>query len=187
MTESWTAIESIMSTGESIIYFSLDLGVNQGDARVKVYIAHPAIFAMDIAQKHAAICQYTDTYEIQRSCSHMAGGSLGSYLGKPLLSCFAFRSTTVAHAIGTIHFPVEGYTDNDEIVQDRVEKYMNEASVSPVFRRRYRKVVSAVQRRALNLGKGIHSWVSLKQQPEKRLTNTFYLSPQLFGPMERNA
>lgn len=184
MLESWNAIESILSADEQVLYFSLDLSANQGEARVKVYISHPGVSAADIAQKHAAICQDTNMYAIQRFCECMAGGSLGPYQAKPLLSCFAFKSTAVALPTGTIHFPVEAYADNDGVVQGRVEKYMKEVSVLPIFRTRYRRAINAVQRRPLSQGRGIHAWVSLKLQPGGSLTNTFYFSPELFGPIE---
>jgi tryptophanase len=126
-----------------------------------------------------------DSYEIQRFCRAMAGGSSGPYNGKPLISCFAFTSKSPKRPVGTVHFPIDASAPHDAEVQRRVENYYasSAVSVSPVCIQRYTKALSAVQRRPLSQRSGIHAWVSLKTQPGGILTNTFYFSPEFFGPL----
>ncbi|KAI0433462.1 beta-eliminating lyase [Xylaria sp. FL1042] len=150
LARAWELIERTMSARDFVIYFSLDLSSTVESARVKVYIAHPATTASEIARKHVTIYPGANDYEIQRFCSAMAGGSLGPYNEKPLLSCFAIYN-------------------------------MKDKSLPSVFRQRYMKIISAVQRRSLDQGPGIHAWVSLRQSETRRLSNTFYISPELFG------
>ncbi|PSN64731.1 beta-eliminating lyase [Corynespora cassiicola Philippines] len=182
MAPSWSLVESIMSRDESAVYFSLDLSPDPTQSRVKVYISHPGATAGEIAAKHAQICPSADAYEIQKFCEAMGGGGLGPYEAKSLLSCFAFTSKEPERPVGTVHFPVVAYAKDDAEIEARVERYMDVAAVSSVYRERYRKVISAVQRRPLAQGRGIHAWVSLKQGA-KGSTNTFYISPELFGTL----
>lgn len=183
MTSSWELLQSTMKPNDSVLYFSLDLSSDPKQARVKVYLAHPNAYAYQIAQKHAQICPNADAYEIQQFCSIMADGSLGPYEAKPLLSCFAFTSAAPHRPVGTVHFPVIAYAENDAVLQERMRRYIDLLSLSPLYQDRYSKIVSAVQRRPLEEGKGIHAWISLKQGAEGRRTNTFYLSPELYGAL----
>ncbi|KAI3331728.1 pyridoxal phosphate-dependent transferase [Xylariaceae sp. AK1471] len=182
ITSEWGLVEATMTSADSVVYVSLDLSSDLENSRVKVYIAHEAASASTIAQKHEAICPHTSAFEIQRFCETMAGGTLGPYKGKPLLSCFAFTSKSAARPVGTVHFPIDVYAKNDSEVQQRIERYMLAKSVPSLHKERYRKVVSAVQRRPLTQRAGVHSWVSLKQCAGGALSNTFYLSPELFAP-----
>ncbi|CAJ2508465.1 Uu.00g134910.m01.CDS01 [Anthostomella pinea] len=182
LAESWAVVESTMAASESVIYFSLDLSSDTDHhSRAKVYISHGTTRASDVAQKHAAVCPHADPYEIQRFCETIGGGSLGPYDRKPLLSCFAFTSGTAGRPVGTVHFPISAYAEDDAQIRARVERYMAAVSVPALYKQRYRKMVSAVQRRPLNSGTSIHSWVSLKQAAGGKQSNTFYISPDLFG------
>lgn len=181
LADSWALVESILEPSESVIYFSLDLSFDQHHARVKVYISHgTSSTASAIARKHAQICPHANAYKIQRFCEIMGGGRLGPYERKPLLSCFAFTGQAPDRPVGTVHFPVSAYADDDREIQRRVEQYMAAVSVPLLHKKRYRKMVSAVQRRPLDEGTGIHAWVSLKQAAGGKQSNTFYISPDLF-------
>ncbi|KAI0098860.1 beta-eliminating lyase [Nemania sp. FL0031] len=184
LASSWELVERTMSAHDFVLYFSLDLSSTLESARVKVYIAHPATPASEVARKHAAICPGASDYEIQRFCAVMAGGSLGPYSAKPLLSCFAFTTKAPDRPVGTVHFPVDAYADNDAEIQYRIDHYMQEKAVPSIFKERYRKIISGVQRRPLDQGPGIHAWISLKQSETGRLSNTFYLSSELFRAAE---
>ena len=183
MSKALELLDAVMDDTNSVLYFSLDLSPDPVHSRVKVYVSHPDATASKIAEKHARICPDASAYEIQKFCEYMAGGTLGPYRSKPLLSCFAFTSEAPQHPVGTIHFPVIAYANHDAEIQARVERYMDAASVSLVFRERYGKMIRAVQRRPLGDGRGLHAWVSLKQGTGGKKTNTFYLSPELYGPM----
>ena len=181
LAESWALVESVIAPNESVIYFSLDLSSDMSHARAKVYISHgTASTPSAIAKKHEAICPNANPYEIQRFFEIMGGGHLGPYERKPLLSCFAFPSQAPDQPVGTVHFPISTYAENDKDIQGRVERYMTAVSAPPLYRKRYRKMISAVQRRRLDHGTDIHAWVSLKQAAGGKQSNTFYISPDLF-------
>ncbi|KAF2877750.1 pyridoxal phosphate-dependent transferase [Massariosphaeria phaeospora] len=181
LASAWQLLTSIMTPDDSVLYFSLDLSPHPVHSRIKIYVAHPNATASTIAQKHAQICPNACAYSIQQFCSSMAGGSLGPYTKKSLLSCFAFTSEAPDGPVGTVHFPVVAYADDDAEVQRRVQHYISVASLPTAFQRRYANIVSAVQRRPLDEGRGIHAWISLKQDGKGKKSNTFYLSPELFG------
>ncbi|KAI1739578.1 pyridoxal phosphate-dependent transferase [Xylaria scruposa] len=180
MASEWDLVERNMTPTDSIAYISLDLTPDQANARIGVYMTHEASSARAIARKHGAICSHTCGFEILRFCESMAG-SLGPYTGKPLLSSFAFTSNTRGRPVGTVYFPVGAYANNDSEIQERVKQYMLAKSVPSIFAERYRRAVSAVQRRPLVERCGLHSWVSLKQSTEGALSNAFYFSSELFA------
>ncbi|KAI1375630.1 hypothetical protein F4677DRAFT_421910 [Hypoxylon crocopeplum] len=110
----------------------------------------------------------------------MTGGSLGPYERKPLLSCFAFTSQAPDQPVGTVHFPIDTFADNDEVSQGRIKRYMDAVSASELCKERYKRIISGVQRRPLDKGPDIHSWVSLKQEAGGKQSNGFDVSPGLF-------
>ena len=179
MADQWQLLESTLTLSESVVYISLDLKPDVNRARVKVYISHESAMAQAIAQKQIAISPHVDPYEVQRFCESMAGGFLGPYEGKPLLSCFAF--TTHGPPEATVHFPIDEFAANDEEVVQRIEHYMTAVGAAKLCRQKYRRVISALQRKPLTQRPCIHSWISLKQQAGGKKFNTFYLSPTLFG------
>ncbi|KAK4208026.1 putative Tryptophanase [Rhypophila decipiens] len=217
---AWKSVESILGPSDSVVYFSLDLtGKVDSSARVKVYMAHsvdkqqmtPATFrsqAAIIADKHAKLCGHypesipVDGYEIQRFIAAMSGPDFDKTdldLGnrKPLLSCFAFTTTrsdreapTAVLANTTVHFPMDAYVPDDEEAHRRTEAYYS-ASANEA-KDIYNKVLGAVQTRPLNKAKGIHAWVSLKQNVTSKtgsddtkkgagVENTFYFCPEILG------
>ena len=181
---SWEVLTRIMtSPRDEILYVSLGLSPNLDDAEVKVYITHRDTTAAEIAQKHVSICPETSAYEIQRFLTCMAGGSPGPYLRKPLISCLAFKTKDPLRPVRTVHYAMDSYAASDADAQERIERYMSDISAPALYRERYRKAISAVQRRPLAEGRGIHSWVSLKNNPGGRLSNTFYLSAEFFGAL----
>lgn len=191
LESGWRLVEGIIGPDDSVIYFSLDLSSNKDEARVKVYIVHGGAdatsraLAAEVARKHASICPDADAFEIQRFLAAMAGSNFGtdSQSGKKsLISCFAFASKTGERPVGTVHFPIDAYVQQDAEARSRVEEYLASAAASTAARERYAKVLAAVQRRPLGQGRGIHAWVSLKQRAGGRRENTFYLCPEMFGP-----
>ncbi|KAH7024470.1 beta-eliminating lyase [Microdochium trichocladiopsis] len=185
LAESWALLEAMMAgTEDAVVYFSLDLSPSS-ENRVKVYISHPRTTAGEIAGKLAGLCPETSAYEVERFVRCMAGGEAGEgpFEGKSLLTCFAFTSKDPLRPVGTVHFPIIAYAGDDQVVRDRVEGYMDAVGVSDKFRSKYTDVISAVQRRPLEDGRGIHAWVSLKSKAGGKKVNTFYISPELYGPV----
>jgi tryptophanase len=186
LAESWKLVESTLDENDAIAYFSLDLAPDLEHSRVKLYIAHRNVTAAKVADKHTKICPGADSYTIQQFCALMAGGSIGPYKSKSMISCFAFTSEMPLKPAGTVHFPSSEYAENDAIVQERMEKYIEVADISDAYRERYRKCVRAVQRRPLDQGRGIHAWISLKQSVKGKKSTTFYLSAELYGPLDES-
>lgn len=183
LSGAWDLLARTLSAGDTIQYFSLDLSPNPEDSRIKVYVAHPNATASAIAESHVKICPNACAYSIQQFCASMAGGSLGPYDAKPVLSCFAFTTKAPDKPVGTVHFPVVGYAENDSIIEQRMEAYISVAGLSTEFKERYRRVIRAVQRRPMDWGRGIHAWVSLKMGKAGKRATTFYISPELFGTL----
>ncbi|CRL25825.1 Aromatic prenyltransferase, DMATS type [Penicillium camemberti] len=182
LARSWKLLESIMTGDDYPIYFSLGLSPNPEDAEVKVYVAHCGASATQIAQKHVKIDPNSSVHAIELFYSIMAGGSLGPYPGKPGLSCFHFKNKDPSRpAARTVLYPMDNYAANDAEAQRRIEMYMDAISAPRIYRERYRNAISAVQRRPLEAGRGIHSWVSMKEKLDGTRSNTFYLSAELYG------
>lgn len=183
---AWDILKSIMSTHDYIVYIGLGCFPNSGDSEMKVYIAHPNATSSQIARKHVEICPEASTYEIEQFLITLSGQSTGPYIRKPVLTTLAFKQKDIKNPIRTVHFPIDSYVTNDAEAQDRIEHYMDLISAPVTYREKYRRAVATVQRRPLASGRGIHSWVSLKRKlgPKGRVTNTFYLSPEFYGPLE---
>lgn len=182
LTSSWKLLENMMTENDYPIYFSLGLSPNPEDAEVKVYVAHPSASATQIAQKHVQMDPNSSVHAIELFYTAMAGGSPGPYRGKPGLSCFHFKNKDPSRpAARTVLYPMDSYVANDAEAQARIEAYMDAISAPQLYRERYRNAISAVERRPLEAGRGIHSWVGMKEKVDGKRSNTFYLSAELFG------
>jgi tryptophanase len=76
---------------------------------------------------------------------------------------------------------MDSYVANDAEAQRRIEAYMDAISAPQLYRERYRNAIGAVERRPLEAGRGIHSWVCMKEKLDGKRSNTFYLSAELYG------
>jgi tryptophanase len=184
LASSWKLLERIMTGDDYPIYFSLGLSPNPEDAEVKVYVAHRGASARQIAQKHVIADPDSRVHAIEQFYFIMAGGSLGPYDRKPGLSCFHFKHMDPSRpAARTVLYPMDSYAADDAEAQERIERYMEAISAPQVYRERYRNAIGAVQRRPLQAGRGIHSWVSMKEKLNGERSNTFYLSAELYGSL----
>lgn len=125
LDNEWRLVESILSPADSVVYFSTDLSSNEEEARVKVYVAHGGAdatsrsLAAEVARKHTSICPDADALEIQQFLAAMAGSQSGQQESrqpsgrKSLISCFAFASKTGERPVGTVHFPMDAYVEDD--------------------------------------------------------------------------
>ncbi|KAJ5817690.1 Aromatic prenyltransferase DMATS type [Penicillium robsamsonii] len=182
LARSWKLLENMMSDDDYPIYFSLGLSPNPEEAEAKVYVAHPGASATQIAEKHAKMDPNSSVQDIEQFYSIMAGGSLGPYRGEPGVSCFHFKNKDPSRPVArTVLYPMCCHAANDAQAQDRIEIYMDAISAPQLYRERYRNAISAVQRRPLEAGRGIHSWVGMKEKVDGKRSNTFYLSAELYG------
>ncbi|KAJ5177849.1 Aromatic prenyltransferase DMATS type [Penicillium coprophilum] len=182
LATSWKLLENMMTGDDYPIYFSLGLSPNPEEAEAKVYVAHPGASATQIAEKHVKMDPNSSVQDIEQFYSIMAGGSLGPYRGEPGVSCFHFKNKDPSRpSARTILYPMCCHAKNDAQAQERIETYMDAISAPLLYRERYRNAVSAVQRRPLEAGRGIHSWVGMKEKVDGKRSNTFYLSAELYG------
>lgn len=182
LVDSWELLDSMMTGGDYPIYFALGLSPNPEDAEVKVYVAHCGASATQIAQKHVKMDPNSSVHAIEQFYSIMAGGSLGPYRGKPGLSCFHFKNKDPSRPVArTVLYPMDSYAASDTEAQERIENYMDAITAPQLYRERYRNAISSVQRRPLEVGRGIHSWVGMKEKLDGKRSNTFYLSAELYG------
>ncbi|KXG47397.1 Aromatic prenyltransferase, DMATS type [Penicillium griseofulvum] len=182
LATSWKLLENMMTGDDYPIYFSLGLSPNPEEAEAKVYVAHPGASATQIAEKHVKMDPNSNVHDIEQFYSIMSGGSLGPYHGEPGVSCFHFKNKDPSRPVArTILYPTGCHVANDAVAQERIEIYMDAISAPQLYRERYRNAVSAVQRRPLEAGRGIHSWVGMKEKLDGKRSNTFYLSAELYG------
>jgi tryptophanase len=182
LTSSWKLLETILDGDDYPVYFALGLSPNPEDAEVKIYVNHPNASAREIAQKHLKLDPSSSVHAIEQFYSVMANGSPGPYRGKACASCFHFKNKDPSRpAARTIFYPMDDQAVNDAEAKERIEKYMDIISAPQLYRERYRNAISAVQCRPLELGRGIHSWVSMKEKMDGTRSNTYYLSAELYG------
>lgn len=187
LSASWELLESIMADDDYPIYFSLGLSPNPEDAEVKVYVAHCGASATQIADKHVRADPNSSVHAIEQFYAIMGGGSLGPYWGRPGVSCFHFKNKDPSRpAARTVLYPMDHFAASDAEAQERIERYMDAISAPQVYRERYRNAISAVQRRPLEAGRGIHSWVGMKEKVNGERSNTFYISAELYGCLGLN-
>ena len=163
---------------DEIKYVSLDLS-RRADARIKLYAAHHDAVGEDI---EAALrpARYHVEGEATDFCIHMAGG-VGPYTSLPVQTCLAYATNHDAPMMGTVHFPVRAYAENDEIVRDRILQYLGEPT-----ERIYNSVMDNFANRPLNEGVGMQTYASLRQQKGGSRV-TVYLSPEMYSVDRANA
>ncbi|KID63592.1 Tryptophanase [Metarhizium brunneum] len=171
-----------MGPTDRFCYFSLDLDKGW-DARIKIYIEHPNATAQSVANMIQKVCLHLkadNRDEIVAFVRAMSGNTSGPLQRKSVVTCFAF-TTDRTEPSATVHFPVSDYARNDAEIHCRVVEYCS--NKAPMVLPHYVRSIVALRQRSLSDGKGLHSWVSLKQSPGGSLGLTFYLSAELFGPL----
>jgi hypothetical protein len=154
------------------LYLSLDLS-SSSSARVKVYVAHHAATARDVAEVLGSCPGYPQQL-IESWVSHLMAGP-GPYRDRPPLTCFAFCNGELEPHSATLHLPVRGYGDDDFEIARR-------AAALLTFRQRvqYLRVLTHLSDRPLDAGRGLQSYISLRNSPGKRAL-TVYLAPEAYA------
>ena len=154
------------------VYFSLDLASRQG-ARVKVYTEHREVTASRVE----SLLRQAPGYEpgqVEGFCRAMAG-SQGPYVARPVLTCLAFVEGSPLPSMGTVHFPVRTYAEDDRAARDRILAFLR-----PEAAALYARAISAFAARPLEAGIGMQTYASLRQQRAQRRL-TVYLAPEVFA------
>lgn len=157
---------------DSFAYMSLDLGAH-ANARTKVYIAHRNATPSDVERVMAAVPGHVagDALEF---CNAMAPDR-GPFRRRPLLTCMAFVAGRPEPTTVTLHLPIRCYADSDQVVLERVGKFL-----SPAEARLHGAAVEAMAGRSLDAQAGLQTYTSFRRV-EGRQRLTVYLSPEVYS------
>ncbi|WP_245372936.1 tryptophan dimethylallyltransferase family protein [Crossiella equi] len=156
-------------------FFSLDLHT-RSDPRVKVYVSH---HEADLAHVLRASTAARDVPEDQlREFCAVAGGSLGRFRHRPLVSSLSFLAGDTHRASGySVYLPVRDYVEDDEIALARAHTLLARHGLDRTLLDR---ALAAVARRPLGDGVGLIPHLSLRTgRPRSGLT--VYLSVEAFA------
>ena len=152
-------------------FFSLDLD-SSADARVKVYKVHPGASRPDIeAELGKARC-----YQPEPLADFWRAIAVdnGPFHDLPISTYLALTSGQDLPIGATVHFPVRAYVDDDQVVHDRLWRFLPDPA-----RRNYARILRAFARRPLADGVGMHSYVALGFAGGAPRV-TIYLAPEIY-------
>lgn len=158
---------------DELSYFSLDLS-NKPNARVKVYIAHPAIAAEELDQVFT-LCPAHRPGDVVEFCQAMVKPT-GPFTSKPLMSCLSFVQGSEKPTTMTLHLPIAHYVESDQVTAERVTSFLRRQGLN---HEAYTRSLAAVARRPLAQASGVQSYASYRRE-KGGLRFTAYLSPELF-------
>jgi len=193
MDEGYSVLERLRGADANVsfVYFSLDLCPGPR-ARVKVYLQHHAADVSTLAKQLSAIDpEVISAEELHHFCAVLSGQDIAesALTGKPLISCIAFTRGEDMDRLETettLHFPVSHYAPHDAEIRRRVEELLQSQKYlrgenGPSGLEIYQKCIDTVAHRALDAGRGIHSWIGLKNSRRRGTVITFYLEPEMYG------
>lgn len=174
LTEAWASIaKNALRRGDldQTLYFSLDL-VDGPHARVKIYVAHRSSTAEDIIEALAP-CPGFDANSV-RSWLQQLMGSMGPFLDRPPITCFALQGDNPGLHSATLHLPVRCYLSEDFEIARRVCRLLKfPQQVS------FMRALTVTAERPLELDRGLQTYVSLRASPGLEAV-TVYLAPQVY-------
>jgi DMATS type aromatic prenyltransferase len=176
-THAWpTLAETAAQRGpdqDEFVYFSLDLAAHDR-ARVKVYLRHHDATPAELESALSAARNYVPGDAIE-FCQAMAPGQT-SFSQKSAITCFALvEGDSITPSSGTLYLPISNYATDDRAVCDRIDLYFIEHSL-PVSK--YQSVIQSVAARRLDLGVGMHSYISLRREQQQRRVG-IYVNPEV--------
>jgi hypothetical protein len=155
------------------ILFSIDLA-DDPFPRTKVYFRHYHTDPEHLARRLSKYRGY-DSPDAGRFLS-LAASDPGDFLAQPPVTCLTFRGTAVGepHDV-TTYVPLWTSGQHDEQTRERIGRLLLRAGIPAS---RYETVLAQVGRRPLNLGRGIHNYLSWQPRhgsPRMKV----YMSPEL--------
>jgi DMATS type aromatic prenyltransferase len=172
--ESWRLLsKSARRRGSADVplYLSLDLS-GASESRVKVYVAHHAATADEVAAALRACPGYAEE-RVSAWVKHLMGGP-GPYHERPPLTCFAFCRGALEPHSATLHLPVRCYHDDDFEIARRVCSLLSFSQ-----RVRYLRALTGASDRPLDAARGLQTYVSLRNSPGRQGV-TLYLAPEAY-------
>lgn len=181
LTDAWASLaRNALRRGEldEAMYFSLDL-VDAPHARVKIYVAHRNSTADDIIDALAP-CAGFDASSIRAWLLQLMG-SMGPFLDRPPITCFALQGNRPELHSATLHLPVRCYLAEDFEIARRVCRLLQfPQQVS------FMRALTVTAERPLELDRGLQTYVSLRASPGLEAV-TVYLAPQVYSSAARVA
>jgi DMATS type aromatic prenyltransferase len=154
------------------LYLSLDLS-SSSSARVKIYVAHHHATAREVAEV-LSTCPGYPQERLASWITHLMAGP-GPYRERPPLTCFAFCNGVLEPYSATLHLPVRGYGNDDFEIAGRAV-----ALLTFPQRVRYLRVLTHLSDRPLDVGRGLQTYISLRNSPGKQAV-TVYLAPEAYA------
>lgn len=121
---AWPRLRAFLSRGagqNELAYLSLDL-TESVEARVKVYVAHRAITALELEAQLREFPSYI--HARASSFVEATTRSPGPFLRRPLLTCLNYSGTEHEPSL-TLHVPVRCYSENDEVSLQRIRELLS--------------------------------------------------------------
>jgi Tryptophan dimethylallyltransferase len=176
MSEAWSFVKQRLADDTRLPYLSLDLKPRQS-GRVKLYATAADADGVEQLVAGTSGLQSGDALRWLRSLTQ----SEGPYLGRPILTCFAFRPGANSPE-ATVHVPIRNYAPND---QEALERTLG--LLTPAQGKQLEAAMKALAKAPLPRSHGVLSYVSLRQA-QNRVRVTTYLAPGAYtagGASER--
>lgn len=151
-------------------YVSIDLG-DEADVRTKVYVAHHGATASEVERVMDAVPGHVSGDAVT-FCDAMTSGP---FRQRPLLTCMAFVAGKREPSTCTLHIPIRCYANNDQIILDRVRRFL-----SPSEAALHTRAVRGMASRPLDDHAGMQTYTSFRRV-EGRRRLTVYLSPEIYS------
>jgi DMATS type aromatic prenyltransferase len=163
------------SMSDRFAFLALDLRPGPR-SRVKVYVAHHCVRAVDI--ERAARAARGVLPGLAKDFCQVVGGPRVAFTRRPLVSCYAFVSGVGDVPSGyALHLPIRDYVADDEVARGRATALLKCHGADPSVLDRALKIMAE---RPLDAGVGLISYVSLRMG-QLRPGITVYLSSEAYG------
>ena len=157
-----------------IVYFSVDLESTR-TARVKVYLACSE--SAEAVQRLITGASNVQPDDAARWLGALAGGQ-GPFQARPILSCFSFCRNAAKPDV-TVHVPIRCYVKHDAEAASRVSTLL-----TSLDGRRLTRALEAVSDRALDVGRGLLTYASLRREASA-VRVTVYVAPEAYSITSR--
>jgi hypothetical protein len=173
--DAWSTVTKAARRGpelDEIRYVSLD--AHGGDvARVKVYLFHHEA-TFDDLHHVASFAPGHEPAPLDRFLATIAGGTGLLRAARQAGTCLAFVGGKGTPKTCTVHLPIRAYAGNDEIAHVRIRRALTDLEIPT---QPYERALTALARRPLSEGSGLHAWVGLCGGTTKPHVNV-YLAPE---------
>lgn len=176
MSDAWRFVESKLTRPhDRLLYLALDLGADR-EARVKVYVAHNGCTAGDV-ERALQGTQY-NSYGDASGWLETLVDSHGPFDIRPIITSYAFTSSSEGLAHATLHVPVRCYLSNDDEALERALALLRSEQVA--MDGGFAGAIEAWAGRPLRMGRGLVTYVSCRRSADS-FRATLYLAAELYA------